>query len=76
MATGMLENNSSFGDDHPNFELIESDYKPSQKTPQKLHEDMEMLEQILTSQHEEVSPIKEEHVKEIIMQSDDVGLNR
>lgn len=31
MATGMLEDNSSIHDDHPEFELIGSDFVPSQK---------------------------------------------
>lgn len=31
MATGMLEDNSSIQDGHPEFELIGSDFVPSQK---------------------------------------------
>ena len=31
MATGMLEDNSSIADGHPEFELIDSDFVPSQK---------------------------------------------
>ena len=70
MATGMLEDNSSFTDGNLDFELIGSDYFPSQKTPQKIESEE------FANRHEQRISNNENINSSSLAEEDDKNINK